>query len=150
MKKRNADYWHWYPNSYPTDKGIHFSFTTMNFALRFMRKFETNPFYKTTDITRTDWYSLKILNQDKPTEEQFTWLKRCKIDKKEKSMTFEEYKRGYKFWEGKKDSKGRTIWYVASKDYKDGHGYYAYAADEITAIWILKRTFEGSRERGEL
>ena len=151
MKKHNTTYWHWYPNSYPTDKGIHFSFATMNFALRFMRKFKTEPFFQTIDITKKDWYIIKMPKQDTPTDEQYTWLKRCKIDKKEKPpITFDEFKRGYKFWEGKKDSKGRTIWYVSGNDYKAGHGYYAYAADENTAIWTLKQTFESLQSRGEL
>ncbi len=157
--KRNADFWHWYPNSYPTDKGIRFSFATMNFALRFMRKFKTMPFEISIQYNYKDYivvsrgrsyYSIKMLNQNEPTKEQYTWLKRCDPTKKEKPMTFEEFKRGYKFWEGKKDIKGRTVWYVSSNDYKDGHGYCGYGASKDAAISSLRKTFDSLRDRGEL
>ena len=152
MKKRNADFWHWYPNSYPINKGIHFSFATMNFALRFMRKFKTEPFFQKIDITGKDWYTIKMPKQETPTDEQYTWLKRCKIDKKEKPMQFEEFKRGYKIYQGPKPKEGKhePVWYVQGLDYKDGHGYYAYAGDEKMAIWTLKQTFESLQNRGEL
>lgn len=160
MKKRNANYWWWYSNSFPSKNGIHFTFTTVNFARRFMRKFSTMPFelceqivwdenYVTT-YYKIIGYTIKILNQDKPTEKQFTWLKRCKIDKKEKPITFEEFKRGYKFWEGKKDDKGRTVWYVASIDCENGYNYYTAGLDEYAAIWMLKQTHESKLDRGEL
>ena len=152
MKKRNESYWHWHTNSYPTNEGIHFSFATMNFALRFMRKFKTSPFYKITDQTGRDWYSIKILDQDSPTEEQYKWLKRCKMDAKEKSMTFDEFKRGYKMYEGPKpkEGKGDPAWYIESLDYSKGRGYQGNAGNESAAIWTLLQTFNSLRNRGEL
>lgn len=162
MTKRNAAHWHWYTNSYPTNKGIHFSFRTINFALRFMRRFKTMPFELSTQYHYDEnyvlksqgitTYAIKILEQKEPTEEQYSWLKRCKHDKKEKQMTFEEFKRGYKIYQGPKPKEGKheAVWYIVSLDYSKGKGYYAYADDEKVAIWSLKHTFECQRNRGEL
>jgi len=158
--KRNADFWHWYPSSYPTDKGIRFSFATMNFALRFMRKFKTMPFEISIQYNYKDYivvsqgrsyYSIKMLNQNEPTKEQYTWLKRCDPDKKEKPMTFEEFKRGYKIYVGPKpkESKYEPVWYIESLDYSKGHGYQGSAGNEATAISSLRKTFDSLRNRGE-
>lgn len=159
MTKRNANFWHWHPTSYPTKKGIHFSFTTMNFALRFMRKFKTWPFDHTCKIIwdgfktiehGSYWFVINVPNQTEPTKEQFRWLKLCKPNKKEKLMTFDEFTRGYEFKESKKDDKGRTTWSVSSKDFYKGRGYRATAIDKNTAIWQLNQNFNALRKRGDL
>ncbi len=156
---KNRGYWWWYPNSYPTGKGIHFSFRTMNFALRFMRKFKTMPFYLSVQNHYDEnyvltgqgmtTYAIKILKQDKPTEEQIKWLNRCNPDKKEKLMKFDEFKRGYRIYEGPKLKHGPS-WYVDSLDYLNGKGYHAHAAEQGSAIWTLQQTFNSLRNRGEL
>lgn len=146
----NANLWHWYYNSYPSNKGIHFSFTTMNLALQFMREFKTWGAEKIVDATGRDWFMVKNINQTEPTEKQYAWLRKCDPDKKEKSITFEEYQRGYKFWESKKDDKGRTIWYVSSKDFEIGRGYYTAGTDKAAAMWELRQTFDTKRARNDL
>ena len=159
---KNRGQWWWYPNFYPTDEGIHFSFTTMNFALRFMRRFKTMSFYLSVqchydeDYVLTSQgmttYAIKMLKQNKPTEEQVKWLNRCDPAKKEKPMTFEEFQRGYKIYVGPKpkEGKGEPVWYIESLDYSKGHGYQGTAGNELTAIWTLQKTFDSLRNRGEL
>ena len=74
----NSDYWHWYPNS--NEEGIHFSFALENYAKKFMKRFKTSSIYGVIDVTGRVWYSIKILDQKSPNNEQFTWLNRCKIN----------------------------------------------------------------------
>lgn len=153
-------FWYWHPNQYPPKKGIHFSFSTMNFALRFMRKFKTDPFdhgckliwdnFKVIGHHESQWYTIKILNQLVPTKEQYTWLKRCNPNKQENPMTFEEFRRGYYFQESKKDNKGRTVWQVFSNDYSNGRGYHATALDKDIIIWTLKQSFNALQNKGNL
>lgn len=144
----NSNLWHWYYNSYPTNEGIHFSFTTIGFALQFMRRFKTWAVETIIDSTGRDWYVVKNNDQTEPTEKQYTWLREYNSDVG--PVTFEEYQRGYKFWEGKKDVKGRTLWYVSSKDYKNGRGYYTAGANKEAAMWELRRSFDTKRARGDL
>ncbi len=78
----NSHYWHWYPNS--DEEGIHFSFAKQHFALKFKKRFKTGEIYEVTDVTKRIWYCIKILDQDTPTEKNFTWLERCKVDGEKK------------------------------------------------------------------
>lgn len=74
----NSDYWHWYMNS--DDDGIHFSFAKPKVAVKFKKKFKTSNVYEVVDMVDRTWHCIKILDQDSPTEQQFTWLNRCKME----------------------------------------------------------------------
>ncbi len=146
----NAYLWWWYHNSYPSKKGIHFSFTTNNLALQFMREFKTWAAEKIVDSMGKDWFVISNIDQSEPTEKQYAWIRKCDPNKEEEPVVFEEFQRGYKFWEGKKDKNGKTVWYVSSKDFEKGRGYYTCAVDKDNALWELKRCFESTQVKGVL